>query len=551
MADGSGRKNGRDSGPRRQCVCPKRPQRSTNPELGTVYLVGAGPGDPDLFTVRGHRLLAQADVIVHDRLISRELLDRARGDAEIIDVRKTCGHGERAQSKINTILVERAKRGLTVVRLKGGDPFVFGRGWEEWCACRGAAVPCTVVPGITSALAVPAAAGIPITHRGTGRAFAVVAAQGSTSDEAAGLDYGALAKITTVVILMGRANLAIVAQSLIKAGRNACTPAACIERGTTPRQRSVVATLGTIAEAADREGLRAPVVTVVGEVVHCAGECGNQLVGRSVPNAELHEPLAGRRVVITRSTSSSHQLRERLTAAGAITIDAPMIRIEYPPNPDRLDAAIANLGSYQWIAFASVHSVRGFFERLATLGQDARALSPCKVAAIGPITASALNKRGIRAELVARPYSTSVLADDLLANTADGTGRVLCPCGDTADSGLPQELRRARLGVDGVVVYRTVTLKPEESALRAISDGVDAVLCCSPSAARRFARLGIDIASATVACIGPSTASAARAAGMPVAVTADEHTDRGLVAALAQHFRSAEEAARLHVEYAR
>ena len=272
---------------------------------GTVFLVGAGPGDPGLITVRGRSLLEQADVIVHDELVSRDLLVYARPDAEIIDVRRECGHGARAQERINTILIDRARAGCHVVRLKGGDPFVFGRGWEEWCVCRDAAVPCLVVPGVSSAIAVPATMGIPTTHRGTGRAFAVVAAQGCASDEAAGLDYEALARINTVVILMGRSNLAVVARSLIAAGRDSDTPAACIERGTTPWQQSVVATLGTIAEAADRAGLRAPAVTVIGEVVRCADEYSQNLPSSSAVSIERRHPLNDRRIVKVRSSPSS------------------------------------------------------------------------------------------------------------------------------------------------------------------------------------------------------------------------------------------------------
>ncbi|MBU0719570.1 MAG: uroporphyrinogen-III synthase, partial [Planctomycetes bacterium] len=255
-------------------------------------------------------------------------------------------------------------------------------------------------------------------------------------------------------------------------------------------------------------------------------------------NTEAGNALAGRRVVITRSTSSLHELRARLTAAGAITIEAPMIRIAYPANPDGLDPAIADLGSYGWVAFASVHGVRGFFEGLATLGQDARALAPCKVAAIGPITASALRKRGIHADLVAKPYSASALIAGVRADIGSRPSRILCPCGDVAPTEMSQGMRQAGLAVDEVATYCTITLTLPESVLRAIGEGVDAILLCSPSAARRFGTLNLNLAGAAVACIGPSTASAARAAGMPVDVIAEDHTDGGLVAALAQRFGS-------------
>jgi uroporphyrinogen III methyltransferase/synthase len=516
-----------------------------------VYLVGAGPGDPGLITVRALQLVEQADVILHDRLIIGDLLACARPDAEVIDVGKVSGDGKRTQAEINTLLVDHARRGQTVVRLKGGDPFVFGRGWEEWRACRDAGVPCIVVPGVSSALAVPAAAGIPVTDRGVGRTFAVVTAQGRNGEDVFTPNCEALVKIDTVVVLMGRSNLSEVARALVAAGRDPATPAACIEQGTTTRQRSVVATLGTIAEAAGREALRAPVVTVVGHVARYADEYREYL--RSVALPPIHSggmregilaragdhntPLVGKRILITRSAPSIQELADRLAALGATPIKAPLIRADLTPEPDALDGAIRDLARYDWIAFTSVHAVRGFFERLRVLGRDARALAPCRVAAIGPITASALHKRGIDPELVPRPYSAATLAGDMLTEIGRRPSRVLCPRGNLARPELPQGLRRAGVAVDEVIAYQIVALTPPEPVLRAIRDGVDAVLLCSPSAAERFAELRLDAAGAVIACIGPSTASAAREAGMRIDVVPEEYTDAALVAALSRYFR--------------
>ncbi|MCP4247225.1 MAG: uroporphyrinogen-III C-methyltransferase [bacterium] len=234
---------------------------------GTVYLVGAGPGDPELITVRGLRLLQAADVVVHDRLITPELLDEVRCDAEIIDVGKHPGFQRFTQEEINDLLVDRARSGRTVVRLKGGDPFIFGRGSEEVLHCSRAGMPTVVVPGVSSAHGVPAAAGIPLTHRGLGRSYAVITGRTDPTVSQPDIPYRALAEIHTIAILMGRSNLDEIASGLIAAGRPPTTPAACIEMGCTPRQRSVFATLETIADIADREGLKAPVVTVVGEAV--------------------------------------------------------------------------------------------------------------------------------------------------------------------------------------------------------------------------------------------------------------------------------------------
>ncbi len=236
---------------------------------GTVYLVGAGPGDPGLITVRGQALLHRAEVVVHDRLVGLELLGEIGEDAQVIDVGKIPGEHRHTQHEINEHLISHALAGRIVVRLKGGDPFVFGRGWEEMSACREAGVPCVVVPGVTSAVAVPAAAGIPVTLRDKARSLAVVTARSSSDKQAAMLNYTALAQMDTVVILMGRASLTEVAQRLIAAGRGPDTPAACIERGTTRRQRQVFGTLGTIADRADQVRLEAPVVTCVGDVAAC------------------------------------------------------------------------------------------------------------------------------------------------------------------------------------------------------------------------------------------------------------------------------------------
>ena len=245
-----------------------------NKKRGIVYLVGAGPGDPELITVRGLKLLRRADVVIHDRLIGRALLEEVPNEAEIVDVGKTPGDHRLSQLKINALMVDRAGRGLTVVRLKGGDPFVFGRGYEELTACREGGVHCVVVPGITSALAGPTAAGIPITCRELVRTLCIITAVSASESDAPPMDYSTLASVDTLVILMGRAKLAEIARELIDAGRKGSTPVACVEWATTPRQRVVVGTLETIAEAADREGLTAPVVTVVGEVAAKA-EVGN------------------------------------------------------------------------------------------------------------------------------------------------------------------------------------------------------------------------------------------------------------------------------------
>lgn len=492
---------------------------------GMVYLVGAGPGDPGLMTVRGRDLLRNADVIVHDRLIGRELLASARGEAELVDVGKVPGRHHVAQEQINEVIVDRARRGLTVVRLKGGDPFVFGRGFEEWTACRGAGVECVVVPGVSSAFAAPAAAGIPVTCRGVAASVAIVTAE-NAAETGQAFDAKALARIDTVVILMGRARLADVTQSLIAAGRDPSTPAACIERATTPRQRVTVATLATIAEAVERDGLCAPIVTVVGEVAAYAADAA----------AREQSPLCGKRIVVTRPRSSANELERKLTAAGATTIHCPLIRIVYPTSNDALDEAIRKIDRYQWLVFSSVHGVIGYWKRLDFLGLDARALGSCKVAAVGPATAKRLRRQGIRPELLPPAFDGDALARSLCESSNLPLGRVLFPCGDIARPTIPEGLRRGGASVDAIVVYATVDATPSEMARTLIDEGVDAIVFCSPSAVRRFASLGLSAGDAVNACIGPTTASAARSAGLRVEVVAEEHSAGGMLAALERHY---------------
>lgn len=495
---------------------------------GIVYLVGAGPGDPGLMTVRGRHLLRSADVIVYDRLIGRELLAEARGEAELVDVGKVPGRHRVPQDQINQIIVDRARRGLTVVRLKGGDPFVFGRGFEEWTACRDAGVECLVIPGVSSALAAPAAAGIPVTCRGIAGSVAIVAAENAAQTGPA-FDATALARIDTVVILMGRARLEEVTRSLIAAGRDPSTPAACIERATTPRQRVTVATLATIAEAVERDGLCAPIVTVVGEVAAYAGDAA----------AREQSPLCGKRVLITRPRSGANALERKLSAAGATTIHCPMIRIVYPTSNDALDEAIQKIGRYQWLVFSSAHGVIGFWKRLDFLGLDARALGSCRVAAVGPATAERLRRQGTRPDLLPPAFDGDALARSLCESSNSPLGRVLFPCGDLARPTIPEALRRSGASVDAIEVYATVNATPSRTTRKLIDDGVDVIVFCSPSAVRRFASLGLRAGDATVACIGPTTASAARSVGIPVEVMAEEHSTSGMVAALERHYSAA------------
>jgi len=493
---------------------------------GIVYLVGAGPGDPALITVRGRELVRSADVVVYDRLIAQELLAETPARAELIDAGKARGRYKMSQDEINATLVDRARKGLRVVRLKGGDPFVFGRGYEELAACRQAGVDCAVVPGVSSVFAAPAAAGIPVTARGAARSVAVVTAE--SAEENTELDYFSLAKADTVVILMGRAKLAEVTRSLMQAGKTSTTPAACIERATTPQQRVVVATLETIAEAASQAGLSAPIVTVVGEVAAHAQQ-----------NPTDRPGLFGKRVLITRPRSTSRDVERRLAWAGAIPISCPMTRIVYARRNDALDEAVRSIGDYEWLVFSSVHAVKGFWRRLSSLNSDARALSGRKVAAVGSTTARTLLGLGIRADLTPACHTGDTLGRAILEADPRRPLRVLFPRGDHALPAIPQALRAGGAVVDEITAYRTIDATPPKAARSILESGMDAILFFSPSAVGRFAALGLPVGTAVIGCVGPTTARAAREAGFNVELVPDTHTADGLIAALEQFFVAA------------
>lgn len=499
-------------------------------ESGTVYLVGAGPGDPGLITVRGRALLRRAEVVIHDRLIGAELLSEIGQDAQVIDVGKTPGEHRHTQHEINELLVSHARAGRAVVRLKGGDPFVFGRGWEEMNACRKAGVPCVVVPGITSAIAAPAAAGIPVTLRDKARSLAVVTARTETGDQVEMLNYSALSKMDTVVILMGRASLPKVARRLIAAGRSPDTPAACIEHGTTNHQRQVIATLGTVADRADQVGLEAPVVTCVGDVAACG-----LLRPQGEDSARRSRLLTGKRVVVTKARSSSRELRRLLSEAGAIVIDCPMIQIGKAAPTAASNKMLQVLDQYNWIVFTSVNGVRGFFRRLKARGKDARAVATCRIAAVGPVTARSLRRFGLLADVVPDKHNAAGLLR-ALANVDLGSSKVLLPRGDIAGHELPNGLRAAGAGVDELIVYRTLPATPSVSQIGALGQASDAILFCSPSAVRRFVALDMNANGAAVACIGQTSAEAAREAGLSVDVVAERSSSSGLVSALEGFF---------------
>ena len=495
------------------------------PEPGCVALVGAGPGDPGLLTLRGLELLREADVVVYDYLASTELLRHARAGAELIFAGKRAGQHTLPQQEINALLVGLAGAGKRVVRLKGGDPFVFGRGGEEAKALAEAGISFEVVPGVTSAVAVPAYAGIPVTHRGLASSLAIVTGHEDPNKAESAIDWGALTGIDTLVFLMGVGNLPRIARHLLSHGRAAATPAAVIQWGTLGTQRTVTGTLADIARRAEEAGLQAPAITVVGEVVTL----------RERLRWFDRRPLSGLRVLVTRTREQAGRLAAGLRSLGAEPVECALIETVPPVDWGALDAAIRRLAGFHWVVFTSVNGVETFFARLALAGGDARALAGVRLAAIGPATAEALARHGLRADLVPHEYVAEAVASGL--GEVRGL-RLLLPRADIARPDLAQRLRAAGAVVEEVVAYRTVPPAGLETRLREAMAGVDVVTFTSSSTVRHLVEaLGREAAQTalervTVACIGPITARTAQEEGLPVAVVAEEYTIDGLLAAL-------------------
>ncbi len=524
--------------------------RIMNP--GTVYLIGAGPGDPGLITVRGRELLETSDVVVYDRLAHPTLLRHARPEAEKVYVGKSSAHHAMKQPDINALLIDRALKGRSVARLKGGDPFVFGRGGEEAEECRAAGVPFEIVPGVTSAIAAPAYAGIPVTHRDAASSFAVVTGHerddaGEAGTRAPGAAEGRRnwAKIAhaadTLLFLMGVEALPEISARLQEHGRSADTPVALVQWGTWTRQRVVTGTLGSIVDEVKRAGLTPPAVCVVGEVVRLRESL------RWFDDVRTR-PLFGRRVLVTRAREQASALSDLLIARGAEPVEFPVIKIEPVTDTAQLDAALAGLGGYDWVVFTSANAVPVVAARLEALGRDGRAFAGTKIAAIGPATAESLRRLlGLRADFVPR----EAVAEGLLADWPDAEmagKRVLVPRALEAREILPDRLRDRGAIVDVIPVYETVLDDSEAESLRVqIRKGeIDAITFTSSSTVRNFARAMSDSASeeavrlpaaCIVAAIGPVTAETARELGLELAIVAAEHTIPGLVAALERHLQ--------------
>ncbi|MGF1632447.1 MAG: uroporphyrinogen-III C-methyltransferase [Phycisphaerae bacterium] len=520
----------------------------THPPKGTVYLVGAGPGDPGLLTVRGAQLLGRAEVVFYDALASPALLAHCR-QARLVYVGKRAQKHDVAQPDTNRMLIDEALAGRTVVRLKGGDPFVFGRGGEECAELAAAGVPFEVVPGVTAALAATAYAGIPITHRDFNSGFAIItghekepdkqldeARQRQTGRTPDRLDYAALARLQTLCVYMGVRTLGELTGRLIEAGMRPDTPAATIQWGTTPRQRTAVGTLASIAEVCRAEGIGSPAITVIGEVVKLRG---------TIDWFE-NRPLFGRRVVVTRTRQQASDLAEMLAELGAEVIEAPMIRLEPAGDLVAVEDALRNAGGYDWLVFTSANGASAAGERMTRLGLDARALAGVKVAAVGQATAEAVKRAlGILPDLVPERALAEALADALAEAGEVADRRFLLLRADIARPALAERLKAGGAAcVADVPIYET---RPAEALPEGLKDAmlagdVDWVTFTSSSTARAFIDLlGEDataaMAKVKIASIGPQTTKTLTDLGHPPTKEASTSDLAGVVEVVASGIR--------------
>ncbi|MFA9497311.1 MAG: uroporphyrinogen-III C-methyltransferase [Deltaproteobacteria bacterium] len=501
---------------------------------GKVYLVGAGPGDPELITLKGLECIKNADVIIYDYLASPSLLKHAREHAEIIYVGKKGGDHTLSQDRINALIAEKAQKGFTVTRLKGGDPFIFGRGGEEAEVLIDARIPFEIIPGVTSAIAAPAYAGIPLTHRKFTSTIAFVTGHEDPAKAESNIDWAALAKgIGTIVFLMGVKNLHHITDRLMHHGMSPDTPVALVRWGTTPKQTTVSGTLDTIVERTKAAGLKPPAIIVVGHVVKL----------REKMRWFETRPLMGQCIVVTRAREQASDLVKRLSDLGAECLECPTIKVSPPQDVKPLDRAMENLSSYDWLIFTSVNGVNFFFERLFQKNKDVRALKDIHTAVIGPATEKRLFDFGLKSDIVPESYRAESVVKAFAGK--DVTGRkILLPRAKEARPVLPLELKKMGAVVDEVTAYCTHAVKDNTDVLsaRLKERSIDMITFTSSSTVKNFRALFPNedlkdlMRGVTIASIGPVTADTARDLGFDVHIIAESYTIPGLCQAILTHF---------------
>ena len=499
-------------------------------------MVGAGPGDPGLLTVKGLKCIEIADVIIYDYLATPSLLNHASNHAEIIYVGKKGGNHTLSQDNINILIVEKAQKGRVVTRLKGGDPFIFGRGGEEVEALIKADIPFEIVPGVTSAVAAPAYAGIPLTHRKYTSTLAFITGHEDPTKIESSVDWAALAKgIGTIVFLMGVKNLPHITRQLVAHGMHPDTPVALIRWGTTPQQQTVTGTLSTIEEQVKVAGLKPPAIIVVGHVVSL----------RKTMKWFENRPLLGKRIVITRAREQASELVEHLTDLGAECLEVPTIQVIPPDDFEPLDTAIENLSTYDWLIFTSVNGVNTFFDRLFAKGIDVRSLHHLQTAVIGPATSERLFNFGIKSDIIPESYRAESVVE-AFANIDTRDKKILLPRAAQARPILPVELSRMGAVVDEIIAYRTKAVNDNADFLlkRLKERKIDIITFTSSSTVKNFHALiprkdlkGL-MKHVTIASIGPITADTARDLGFDVHIIAEAFTIPGLCEAIIEHYHS-------------
>ncbi len=498
--------------------------------IGKVYLVGAGPGDPALITVKGRECIRCADVLIYDYLAAPALLAHADPDAEKIYVGKKGGDHTLSQEGINALIIEKAQAGKIVTRLKGGDPFIFGRGGEEAELLAEKGIVFEIVPGVTSAIAAPAYAGIPLTHRDFNATVAFVTGHEDPTKESSLIDWSALATgIGTVVFLMGVRNLQKIVDQLMSHGRAADTPVGVIRWGTRPIQKSVTGTLDNIVARVKESGLRAPAIIVVGSVVAL----------RDRLKWFEDRPLFGRRILITRARQQASTLVQQLSALGADCIEFPTIEVVPPDTWAPMDHAIDKIADYDWLIFTSVNGVDFFFNRLFKKGKDVRALRQIRTAVIGPATARRLRDFGFTSDIIPETYRAESVVDAFKNEKMDSR-HVLIPRAEEARPVLPDALRQMGATVDEVTAYRTRRTDDKKSTLLARLEAgqIDLITFTSSSTVRNFVsllpadRVTALLSSVTTASIGPITSQTAADLGVRIDITATTYTITGLVDAI-------------------
>ena len=502
---------------------------------GKVYLIGAGPGDPGLITVKGLECIKQADVLIYDYLASPTLLNYASKNAEIIYVGKKGGDHTLSQDKINSLIVDKADKGFIVTRLKGGDPFIFGRGGEEAEALIEKGIAFEVVPGVTSAIAAPAYAGIPLTHRKFTATVAFVTGHEDPTKKESNINWSALAKgIGTIVFLMGVKNLPRITTQLINCGMSPDTPVALVRWGTTPKQFSIEGTLENINDRVKSIGLKPPAIIVVGDVVQL----------RKKMNWFENRPLMGKRIVVTRAREQASDLVKQLSDLGAECLECPTIKVAPPDDWKLLDAAIDNISSYDWLVFTSVNGVDYFFKRLFAKGKDVRALSKLNTAVIGPATEKRLFNFGLKSDIVPKNYRAESIIEAFSNKNINGK-KILLPRAKEARPILPVELTKMGALVDEVTSYYTKEVPDSaDLLLKRLKEGtIDLITFTSSSTVKNLKAILPDnifdsqMKNITIACIGPITADTAKSLGFEVHIVANSFTIPGLCEAILDYYR--------------